>query len=92
MAENGKKKNLVIGRLDKFLQNKPVWAWWISYLVLTGGLFGIFYLAWYLLGVKPWLSVLLLIAGGIIWGSTKFYKSRKGKSVADKSADDYLED
>ncbi len=91
MADGKEKKNLVLGKIDRFLQKRPIWAWWISYVVITGGLFGLFYLAFYLLGIKPWLSVLLLITAGIVWGSTKFYKNKKGSGDSAARSDDYSE-
>ena len=77
------KKNFVTKNIAAFLLDKPIWVWWISYVVLTGAFFGIFSLAFYLLGIQWVIGVLILIATGIIWGSIK-YSQIKGKLKAEK--------
>ena len=78
------KENFVTKNVAAFLLDKPVWAWWIFYVVVTGALFGIFSLAIYLLGIQWLVGVLILLATGVIWGSIK-YSQIKGKIKAEKS-------
>jgi hypothetical protein len=52
-----------------FLSGKPMWAFWIAYTVLSGILFGIFYLAMYLMALLWWIPIIVIIAVGMIWGS-----------------------
>jgi len=77
------KENFIKKNVDAFLINKPIWAWWIFYVVATSALFGIFSLAIYLLGIQWWIGVFILLVTGIIWGSIKFSQI-KGKIKAEK--------
>ena len=55
--------------LMAFLSKKPIWAFWITYSVLSGILFGIFYTAMYLMAQQWWIPVVIIIAVGMIWGT-----------------------
>jgi len=63
-------------RVTTFLSNKPMWVWLATYVVIVGVLFLLFYLIYTMLTVKWWVSVLIIIVAGIIWGSIS-YGSRK---------------
>jgi ABC-type multidrug transport system fused ATPase/permease subunit len=69
-----KTDNVVEKSIASFLSDKPIWVWWLSYIVLTGVLFGIFYLALYLLTINWWVGVLILLIIGIVWGSIKHFQ------------------
>ncbi len=71
-----KTDNVVEKSIASFLSDKPIWVWWLSYIVLTGVLFGIFYLALYLLTINWWVGVLILLIVGIVWGSIKHFQIR----------------
>lgn len=68
--------NIVINKVAGFLSDKPIWVWWLSYVALTGLLFGLSNLVLYLLGLQVWIGILVLILFGLIWGSVNYYKSR----------------
>jgi uncharacterized membrane protein len=70
--------NAVTRKIGAFLAEKPVWVWWIFYVVATGVLFGVFSLAFYLLTIQWWVAVLILFVAGIVWGSIK-HMQMKGK-------------
>ncbi len=59
-------------KLSDILNGKPLWVWWIVYLLITGGFFGLFNLINYLLAIIPFVGVLVLIATGILWGYIAF--------------------
>ncbi len=63
------KKN---SRLREFLIDKPVWVWLLVYLFLTGVIFGLFNLILYLLGIVPWIGVLVLVGVGLLWGIVQY--------------------
>ena len=69
-----KTDNVVEKSMASVLSDKPIWVWWLSYIVLTGVLFGIFYLALYLLTINWWVGVLILLIIGIVWGSIKRFQ------------------
>ncbi|MBN1409337.1 MAG: hypothetical protein JW969_00735 [Spirochaetales bacterium] len=71
-------ENFFLKKAAAFLLDKPVWIWWLFYVAVTGALFGIFSLAFYLLGIQWWVGISILVATGIIWGSVKYYQG-KGK-------------
>lgn len=75
--------NFIAEKAAAFLKEKPMWVWWIFYVILTGLLFSLFYFVFYLLGIQRVIGVLILIATGIIWGSVK-YMRRKGKNTEEK--------
>ena len=61
------KKNLA-----SFLSEKPVWAFWIVYCVLTGVMFGIFYTTMYLVAQQWWIPVVVILAIGLTWGTVNY--------------------
>jgi hypothetical protein len=71
------KDNFITKNVAAFLLDKPVWVWWIFYIVVTSTLFGIFSLAIYLLVIQWWFGVIILIATGIIWGSVKYSQTKR---------------
>lgn len=70
--------------LMSYLSNKPIWAFWITYSALTGVLFGIFYTALYLLGLQWWVTALVIIVIGMIWGSSVYSQRKPKKEKEDK--------
>ncbi|MDA3852367.1 MAG: hypothetical protein PF447_14015 [Spirochaetaceae bacterium] len=78
--------NVLMEKLSDFLYNKPLWVWWLAYLVLTGGLFGLFNLAVYLLGINPLIGVLVLIAIAMVWGTLMYsHHGQKRKKTPKKT-------
>lgn len=86
MSSGDEANNTFTKKASAFLSNKPVWVWWVFYLAVTGVLFGIFSLAFYLLTVRWWVGVLILIATGTIWGSIK-YSRMKGRIREEKKGE-----
>ena len=84
MSDDKKEKKEVKRKFTGFLQGKPIWAWWLFYLASTAALFGIFRLALYLLGIKPWIGVLVLAATGLIWGTVMYSRGKKEQTAADE--------
>ncbi|HAH61007.1 MAG TPA: hypothetical protein DCL73_02770 [Treponema sp.] len=64
------KKNLA-----SFLSQKPIWAFWLVYCVLTAIMFGIFYTMMYLVVLQWWIPVVVIIAIGMIWGTVNYTNS-----------------
>jgi len=78
--------NFMDKKISDLLNGKPLWVWWIVYLVITAGIFGIFNLINYLLGIIPFVGVLVLIAAGLLWGYIAFsHNKNKGESPRDDS-------
>ncbi len=69
---------------SSFLSNKPIWAFWIAYIILSGVLFGIFYTAMYLMSQLWWIPIIVIIAIGIIWGTLAYPKVPKEKKLEEK--------
>ena len=61
-----------------YLSNKPIWLYWIVYTALIGLLFGLFYIAMFLLLLQWWVPVIVILAVGMIWGTFTF-KRDSGK-------------
>jgi len=86
MNKENKTENILNKSINSVLADKPIWVWWLSYIVLTGVLFGIFYLVLYLLTINWWVGILILLITGIVWGSIKQFqikgriKTEKGKA------------
>ena len=75
--ETGKAVGKEVG---SFLSDKPIWVWWIGYVLLTAVLFAIFYLAFYVLTLKWWIDALLIIVIGLIWATIAFFNKNPVKS------------
>ncbi len=63
-------------RFLSFLTGKPIWAWWISYVLIIGILFGVFYVVLKLLTAYWWAIVILIVVAGIIWGTVAFMNAK----------------
>jgi len=68
-------------KLMSFLSNKPMWAYWIAYTVLSGILFGIFLTTMYLMAQLWWVPVIVIIVIGMIWGTLVFPKHAQKPKV-----------
>lgn len=55
-------------KVKTFLSGKPLWAWLAFYVAMSAVLFGVFYLVYSLLTIRWWVSVLVIIAAGVVWG------------------------
>ncbi|GAB1484001.1 hypothetical protein MASR2M78_28180 [Treponema sp.] len=60
-----------------FLKDKPMWAFWVAYSVLSGILFGIFYAAMYFMVLRWWVPVVAILAVGIVWGSFAYVRDSR---------------
>ena len=67
--ETGKAVGKEVG---SFLSDKPIWAWWIVYVVLIGVLFGLFYTIFHLLTLQWWVTIIIIAVIGLIWGSVAY--------------------
>ena len=57
-----------------FLSKKPMWTFWIAYILLCGILFGISYTVPM---VQPWgVPILMIIPVGMIWGISIYKKQQ----------------
>lgn len=76
MKEVENTKNAIESKLSSFLSGKPIWVWWITYLVITAVIFGIFYFIFYVLTVKIWIIMLLVVLIGLILGTVNFFNQK----------------
>lgn len=74
----GEAKKRVIG----LLEGKPIWFFWIICTFGIGILFGIFYGVMYLLALRWWVNVLLVIVAGMALGSFAYLKGENPASEA----------
>ncbi len=88
MAKSKKKSAVVANKISKtgktiktefgsFLSDKPIWTWWIAYTLAIGVLCLVLIAALTLLTNKWWVTVLLIIVIGFIWGTLNFNKHTK---------------
>jgi fatty acid desaturase len=68
-------------KVRSFLQDKPVWVYWILFTVLIGVLFGISYILIYLLSLRWWVMALVIVVAGMAAGTFAYL----GKENAKKS-------
>jgi hypothetical protein len=59
-------------KLVSFLSEKPMWAYWIAFTILTGVSFGLIYILMALLTLKWWIPIITILAAGMIWGTVTF--------------------
>jgi hypothetical protein len=78
--------NIVLASISAFLLDKQIWVWWLFYLAVTAVIFGISSLALYLLGIQPWIGVLVLVAAGLAWGSVNYFRIRGKVGAINKKA------
>jgi len=73
------------GKMMSMLKNRPIWAFWAVYSAFSGVFFGIFYTVTYLLALRWWVAVLVMVAIGIIWGSFVYSKGRRAVKSEEES-------
>jgi len=73
MKEVENTKKAIESTLSSFLSGKPIWVWWITYLVITAAVFGIFYFIFYVLTVKIWIIMLLVVLIALVLGTVGFF-------------------
>lgn len=76
IQETGK---VIETQVTSFLSGKPIWMWWIGFIVLTGFFFAVFYLIFYVLTVKWWVAVIIILAIGFVWGTINYIGSNPDK-------------
>lgn len=76
MSKIEKTKEELEKQATGFLFGRPIWIWWISHIVLSGLLFGIFYLVWNILTDKWWGIALFILIIGIVWGTISYYNQK----------------
>jgi len=69
-------------KVTSFMDDKPVWIFWIAYTVLVGALFGIFYAIMYMLALKWWIMAIVLILAGVAWGTFAYFNKEQRKKEA----------
>lgn len=52
-----------------FLADKPIWIYWIACTAVVALIFGLLYFIMYLLVLRWWVPVIVILAGGMIWGT-----------------------
>ncbi|MDA3900241.1 MAG: hypothetical protein PF637_06950 [Spirochaetes bacterium] len=68
-------------KVTSLLSDKPIWAFWLTYIVLSGILFGIFYTTMYFMVWKWWMLAMEILTIGLIWGTLKY---KEGNNVEAK--------
>jgi polyferredoxin len=63
-------------KMTSFLSGKPLWVWLTSYVAIAAVLFGVFYLVYSMLTIRWWVSVLVIIIAGVVWGSIVYSRQR----------------
>ena len=66
VSKSAKKKFL------SFLADKPIWASWAAYTLVSSILFVIFYAAMSLMVLQWWIPIVIVIGVGMIWGTLNF--------------------
>ncbi|GEM_PF-1177457 len=67
-------------RVGNFLADKPLWVWWVSYVVLTLVFFLVFFLVITVFGSVPWWGwAIIILVIGFVWGSIKFSQQKPKK-------------
>lgn len=75
-----KAKKEIETRVGDFLADKPLWVWWVSYIVLTLVFFLIFFLISTIFTNVPWWGwALIILIIGFIWGSFQFSQKKPAK-------------
>jgi hypothetical protein len=85
MAKNDKEPRRNKKTLASFTENKPIWVFWIIYIAISGALFGVFYGLVYLMTYRWWIAPILVIAGGITWGTAKYSAMRSSRHSEEKA-------
>jgi hypothetical protein len=62
-------------RINRFLESKPIWVFWLVCIAAAGLLFGAVYAVIYVLMLKWWGAVIGIVASGLLWGSIAYRKS-----------------
>jgi hypothetical protein len=62
----------LVKKVKTFFSGKPIWVWWIWYIALSAVLFGVLYLAIYILVMTWWVTLIIIILAGIVWGTVAF--------------------
>ncbi len=75
-------KEQLVKQAAGFLTGKPIWIWWISYTVLVGLLFGLFYFAWVLLTEKWWALAILIPSAGVVWGTILYFNQKPSSAIS----------
>jgi hypothetical protein len=63
-------------KMTSFLSGKPLWVWLTSHVAIAAVLFGVFYLVYAMLTIRWWVSVLVVIVAGVIWGAMVYSRKR----------------
>lgn len=66
----------VKGRLARFMADKPMWAFWTLYTVLSGVAFLAMYGAVSVLAQRWWVAAITIVVIGFVWGTSKFANAR----------------
>jgi hypothetical protein len=70
-------------KVTSFLAGKPQWVWLVATVLITAVIFLICYVVFVMLTAKWWVSVILIVVIGVIWGAVAY--SAQNKPEAKKS-------
>ena len=77
MTKNDQEPKYTRTKLTAFTTNKPLWAFWTIYIAISGALFGVFYGVVRIVSYRWWIAPIIIIAGGIIWGTVSYLAMKK---------------
>jgi Flp pilus assembly protein TadB len=63
-------------KAETLLVDRPIWVFWLVYSGVTAVLFGIFYAITALVASRWWITLLVIVAIGLVWGSMTFSRSK----------------
>ena len=81
MDKIDKTKDQLEKQAVRLLTGKPIWIWWISYTVLVGILFGLFYFALILLTEKWWAIAIIIIVVGIVLATIAYFNQKPQSEI-----------
>jgi CHASE2 domain-containing sensor protein len=82
MGQIDKIQKQLVKQAAGLLTGKPIWIWWISYTVLVGLLFVIFYFAWTLITEKWWVIAIVIPSVGIVWGTILYFNQKPLSAIS----------
>lgn len=88
MSKLDKVSNEAEKRVNGFLSGKPIWVFWIIFTLLFGVVFGISYGVLYVLALRWWVMLLVVVVAGMAIGSFVYLNSMKTIKKDDQSVSD----
>lgn len=72
-------------RIATFMANKPMWAFWILYTVLSGVVFTALYGVVRVLAQRWWAAAITIVVIGLVWGTSTFSNMRSTQPPEEKT-------